>query len=682
MNQPQTKSLRQKLKPMLPYLSLSLILLVIIFLWFNLPEEHFRSTYSNSGTWDLREFDFEDSTAALFGRVEAINTPFLTPEEFAARELEARFAYPHIPSNPATVRVRLLLPTDDYYVITRINTGYADRVYVNGEWLRDISNPDDGTGAVLFSPTFTFVARPINGVIEIVHQQSNFMYHIHGIYRGCLLDAYTIGNDIQRVTLTTNIILGILLSLAVVSLLLFLLLHNYRPALLFTLLCSGWFLHVGAMGSRAFITIAPWFAEPLRFRLMSIVTPVTPVLVVPIIYDMFPGILPKKYVSGMVFIFSAWIIFFQFADIGLILSHALWICMGMALVGVMYGVVALIIKVRKPDGLQLIFIAGVLFLAYTSVRDIFNYLTVNVEGFNFLIPPFGESNFARIGMIAFLLCLAASIFIATTREMEAVKVNEQKSETARQQLATENAALDSLNRMKAQYLANISHNIKTPLTAISVDIQKAARLVNKIKIENGELVIDNRITASLNRAQEEIMHAARLTESALRMAAMQESRDKMKPLDTEQLFVNNAEAYRSHVEKQGNVLKIDTDKNLPQIFGNADQLMGVLTNLLTNANRHTTNGEITVRIEHEDERYEGNNSQFVTVTVKDSGTGVPPEILPYIFERGVTGTDSTGMGLAISKKTIETHGGEISVKSESGMGTEVTFTIPVYIIEH
>ena len=69
---------------------------------------------------------------------------------------------------------------------------------------------------------------------------------------------------------------------------------------------------------------------------------------------------------------------------------------------------------------------------------------------------------------------------------------------------------------------------------------------------------------------------------------------------------------------------------------------------------------------------------YIAVTVKDNGTGIPPELLPYVFERGVTGANSTGMGLAISKKTIETHGGEISVRSVSGVGCEVTFTIPIY----
>jgi len=85
MNQTQTKSLRLRLKTLLPYLTIPLILLVCYVLWVNLHEEQFASVYSNNATWDLRDMDFENATASLRGRVEYIPVPFLTPEEFAGR---------------------------------------------------------------------------------------------------------------------------------------------------------------------------------------------------------------------------------------------------------------------------------------------------------------------------------------------------------------------------------------------------------------------------------------------------------------------------------------------------------------------------------------------------------------------------------------------------------------------
>ncbi|MCL2216363.1 MAG: hybrid sensor histidine kinase/response regulator [Defluviitaleaceae bacterium] len=231
-------------------------------------------------------------------------------------------------------------------------------------------------------------------------------------------------------------------------------------------------------------------------------------------------------------------------------------------------------------------------------------------------------------------------------------------------LVAENAALDGLSRMKTEFLGNLSHEIKTPLTVILSDIQRIGREVCKHGFEN------ERVSESINRAHDEIMRMARLTDSAIKMAAMQEYHGKMDLINAASLFRTGAEGYRSIIEKQGNVLIINAEENLPRVYGSADQLIGVLSNLLTNANNHTSNGQLIVSIEEK--------APFVSVTVKDTGTGIPPEMLPNIFNRGVSGSGSTGMGLPICKNIVDSHGGAIYIKSEPGKGTAVTFTMPVY----
>ena len=231
-------------------------------------------------------------------------------------------------------------------------------------------------------------------------------------------------------------------------------------------------------------------------------------------------------------------------------------------------------------------------------------------------------------------------------------------------LTDENATLESLSRMKSAFLANMSHEIKTPLTAINADVQLIERLLDESGFEN------ERVARSLTRAQDEIMRLARLTESVLKMAAMQGSQDEMKPLDATSLFTINAEAYRGIIEKQNNILNISAQKDLPSILGNVDRLIQVLSNLLVNANKHTTNGEIAVIVEL--------CGKCVSVTVKDNGTGVSPELLPYTFDWGVSGSGSTGFGLAICRSIIDSHNGTITLESEQNKGTAVTFTIPAH----
>jgi signal transduction histidine kinase len=96
-----------------------------------------------------------------------------------------------------------------------------------------------------------------------------------------------------------------------------------------------------------------------------------------------------------------------------------------------------------------------------------------------------------------------------------------------------------------------------------------------------------------------------------------------------------------------------------------------MDNLITNANIHTKSGDITITGCADD--------TCVTVTVTDSGKGIPLDILPNVFKRGISGSGSTGIGLALCRSMIEAHGGNIFLKSEQGKGTAVTFKLPIYI---
>jgi signal transduction histidine kinase len=226
------------------------------------------------------------------------------------------------------------------------------------------------------------------------------------------------------------------------------------------------------------------------------------------------------------------------------------------------------------------------------------------------------------------------------------------------------------SRSKSKFLATMSHEIKTPLTVISVHVQQAAELF--ADGGNGE---KEAIAASLRCAQEEIMRASRITENALRLASMQEEQKQMKVLHIDTLLTNSVEAYRAILEKHGNRLNLAIADGMGRVYGNADQLIQVMVNLLNNANRHTKDGVIAVEANLIINSLEGS---FIKVSVTDNGSGIAPELLPHVFERGVTGTESTGVGLEICKKIIESHGGMITAESEPGNGTTVTFTVPVY----
>jgi signal transduction histidine kinase len=151
---------------------------------------------------------------------------------------------------------------------------------------------------------------------------------------------------------------------------------------------------------------------------------------------------------------------------------------------------------------------------------------------------------------------------------------------------------------------------------------------------------------------------------------MEEGYKRMKDVHIDTLLTNSAEAYRTLLEKRGNKLNLAIADDMGSVYGNADQLIQVMVNLLSNANRHTKDGVIAVEAEPE--------GGCIKVAVTDNGSGISPDILPRVFERGVTGTESSGLGLEICKKIIESHGGTIAAESEPGKGTTISFALPVY----
>ena len=230
------------------------------------------------------------------------------------------------------------------------------------------------------------------------------------------------------------------------------------------------------------------------------------------------------------------------------------------------------------------------------------------------------------------------------------------------------------NTDKSQFFASMSHEIKTPLTVISVNVQQANDIFEDSQSNDDNIIVNKEdsetIRYSLNRAQEEIMHAARITESVIRFSAMQMDKTNMEYLDLSALLLKSVDGYNAILEKRGNRLVVNIEEKMPFVYGSSNLLVQIMANLLSNANKHTENGEIAVTALAQ--------GKLIKVTVKDSGSGIREELLPRVFDRNVSGTGSTGIGLTICKEIIESHNGSIEIDSTPGIGTQVVFYIPAH----
>lgn len=227
--------------------------------------------------------------------------------------------------------------------------------------------------------------------------------------------------------------------------------------------------------------------------------------------------------------------------------------------------------------------------------------------------------------------------------------------------------LRRLDESKSDLLSTVSHELKTRLTSIRM----AVHLLLDEKV--GDL--NNRQTELLIAAREDSEHLHRIIEGLLDIGRIRSGRLKMemKPCDAEEMILNAVEAYQHAFQDKGIRLSRETPPDLPLVVADPTRAPLVLGNLLSNALKYTrAGGEVVVRAEIEPD--------FVRFKVKDTGTGIPAEDIPRIFERFYRGSregepEGAGLGLAIAKEIVEAHGGTLEAQSKVGAGSVFSFTM-------
>jgi PAS domain S-box-containing protein len=228
--------------------------------------------------------------------------------------------------------------------------------------------------------------------------------------------------------------------------------------------------------------------------------------------------------------------------------------------------------------------------------------------------------------------------------------------------------LREIDRLKSEFIATASHELRTPLTSVHMGIC--------LLLEDAVGALTDAQRDLLSTCREDCERLEKLMHDLLDLTRIEagENPPHLMPIHAATLLREAAEGLRAQVESTGITLTIDVPLTLPSVLADRLQIERVVANLVSNAMRHTQRGgEIRITVS----QHEG----YIALSVADTGSGIPPEYLPRLFDKFVqvphAPSGGAGLGLAISKHIIEAHGGQISVRSELGRGTTFMCTLPV-----
>jgi signal transduction histidine kinase len=241
-------------------------------------------------------------------------------------------------------------------------------------------------------------------------------------------------------------------------------------------------------------------------------------------------------------------------------------------------------------------------------------------------------------------------------------------------IADRKAARDAIvtgDRLKSEFLANMSHELRTPLNSI---VGYTDVLLMGIDGDlNDEMKLD---VAAIQENSQTLLH---IINDILDLAKIEAGRMtfELSELDIHALMEDVIRNSAGLVVNKSVEFMLDVEKKLPAITADEGRVTQILNNLVSNATKFTEEGSITLKAFAE-------GSEWVVMQVADTGIGMNEEDLQVIFDEFTQADSSqtrtvegTGLGLTITRRLVQMHGGEISVESEQGKGSTFTVKLPV-----
>jgi two-component system OmpR family sensor kinase/two-component system sensor histidine kinase BaeS len=236
--------------------------------------------------------------------------------------------------------------------------------------------------------------------------------------------------------------------------------------------------------------------------------------------------------------------------------------------------------------------------------------------------------------------------------------------------------LQHAEKLRRNLVADVAHELRTPLSVVQGNLRAILDGVFPLNEEEVASIYDETLT--LNRLVNDLRE---LSQAEARQVSL-----NLQPSELSDIVTNTSDRVRELSREKEIEVTVTLPADLPLVLIDPDRTRQILQNLLSNALRHTpAGGKIAVMVQEQTVASDRNLANFISIAVRDTGPGIAPEDLPYVFDRFWRADNSrsreyggTGLGLAIAKQLVEAQGGKIGVENEGipGRGSCFWFTVP------
>ncbi|WP_135556275.1 hybrid sensor histidine kinase/response regulator [Paenibacillus cymbidii] len=546
----------------------------------------------------------------------------------------------------ATYRLRVLMPVEHgIFGVKTSNIRAANRIFVNGELIGQSGNPAASPDAIVHRNTPYAGYFEINApTVDIIVQVASFKSFNSGI-----VQAISFGNQhaVSSFNNYNNALDGGLawgfLTMAVYFIGIYFQRRPHRELLFFGLCCLATMLFLMTHSERLLTQLFPQLSIEVQLYIEDIAAILMAYFFSRYVYHSFPGLYPKRLLRGLEVAAGSGIVLVLFTTASY--NGPFVLALSLSILVVMLTNSYYMAKAAKQaeDGSAYLYIGILGTLDFVVVNFLNNIWKLEEH---YIFP-------AALPIVV----LSQALYMSKqyTRSFQTI-----------QDLSDRLSALDKL---KDEFLAKTSHELKTPLNGI-INISQsllagAGGGLNAVQSSDLKLVVDTgkRLSTLVN----DILDYSKMKNRDLQL--------RFTHFDCCMVVDVAIEMLGHSIRNKPLALVNRLPRREFVVYADENRFMQIVYNLLDNAIKYTPAGEIAISAKRED--------GFVQVTVSDTGIGIPADQFAAVFtsfeqlEPSLTRSHGgVGLGLAITQQLVELHGGTIRVRSEVGVGTQMTFSVP------